>query len=93
MENSRLAYILCRDFFNSLKPQDVSCHESSPDLGFDRAAHHRKVKEWFMNSVKFCQKIDAEQCKHAGICLYHLYKSHLAVDCNVKKDYDKLLLA
>jgi hypothetical protein len=83
--------ILCRDYFNSVKPQGISKHEQSNDTNFDRAAQHKKVKEWFMNPSKFRREIEAEQRKHSGKCIFHLTKSHPTEECNVKKECDKLL--
>ena len=53
--------VLCRDYFNSVKPQGVARRDSSSDNSFDRVAQHKKVKEWFMNPSKFCREIEAEQ--------------------------------
>jgi hypothetical protein len=88
-----LAYhlVLFRDYFNSVKPQGISCHESSQDNPVDLVAHKKKVCEWFMNPTKYQQEIDAEQRKHSGKCIVHLTKSHPTCDCHVKKECDKFL--
>jgi hypothetical protein len=36
--------VLCRDYANSVRPQGHK-NESSNDTSFDRAAHHKKVKQ------------------------------------------------
>jgi hypothetical protein len=66
--------MLCRDYYNSVKPGSFN-HRSSQNTieqGFDREAHQKKVKEWFMSPVKFCHEIEAEQKRHPGKCIYHL---------------------
>jgi hypothetical protein len=83
--------ILCRDYFDSVKPQGVFKREQPNDTNFDRASQHKKVKEWFMNPSKFRCKIEAEQHKHLGKCIFHLTKSHSTDECNVKKECNKLL--
>jgi hypothetical protein len=37
--------VLCRDYFNSVKPQGVSRRDQSGETSFDRVAQHKKVKE------------------------------------------------
>jgi len=83
--------VLCRDYANSVRPQGHKI-ESSHDISFDRAAHHKKVKQWFMNPAKFQQEMDLEQAKHVGKCLYHLTKSHQTPDCYIKKECEKLIV-
>ena len=46
-----------------------------------------------MNPVKFKAKIEAEQAKYIGKCIYHLTKSHQTCDCYIKKECDKLTAA
>jgi hypothetical protein len=58
----------------------------------DRAAHHKKVRQWLMNPGKFHSEIEATEKQYCGKCIYHLSKSHSIADCNIKKDCDKLLL-
>jgi hypothetical protein len=83
--------VLCRDYFNSVKPQGILRKDSSTDSTFERIAHQKKVKEWFLNPTKFRREIESEQRKHSGKCIYHLSTSHPTADCNVKKECDKLL--
>jgi hypothetical protein len=85
--------VLCRDYFNSVKPQGFLCRDSShvPDSNFDHIAHQKKVKEWFLSPMKFCKEIESEQAKYIGKCLYHLTKSHQTCDCFVKKECDRIL--
>jgi hypothetical protein len=54
-------------------------------------AHHKKIKQWFLNPTKFRRELEAEQKKHQGKCIYHLSKSHPTAECNVKKECDKLI--
>jgi len=82
--------ILCRDYFNSVKPQISSRGESNKlNSTFDRAAHQKKVKEWFQNPVKFSKEIAQEQEKFHGKRLYHLTKSHQSCDCHILKEGGK----
>jgi len=61
--------ILCRDYFNSVKPQGVTKSSNNNDGFVDHTAHRKKVKTWFMNPSKFCKEIEAEQCKHPNKCI------------------------
>jgi hypothetical protein len=81
--------VLCRDYFNSVKPQGITRRDQSGEHTVDRTAQQKKVKEWFMNPSKFRRDIEAEQRKHPGRSFYHLSKSHTTDDCSVKKDCDK----
>jgi hypothetical protein len=87
--------ILCRDYSNLVHPQghkhDNSDFANNPSL--DRPAHHKKIKQWFMNPVKFHAKLEAEQAKYMGKCIYHLTKSNPTCDCYIKKECKKLLAA
>ncbi len=85
--------VLCRDYYHSVCPQGITKHNPSPDQNQDRVAQRKKVKEWFMNPAKFAKEIEAEQCKHPGKCIYHLSKTHPTIQCDVKKECEKLLLA
>ncbi len=85
--------VLCRDYFNSVKPFGVSKGNSTNDSNVDRVAQRKKVREWFMNPGKFSKEIEAEQCLHPGKCIFHLSKSHQTNNCDVKKECDKLLQA
>jgi len=82
--------ILCRDYFHSVKPQGVSKSTTQTDGFVDHTAHRKKVKNWFMNPIKFCKEIEAEQCKHPNKCIYHLSKTHSTDTCTVKIECDKL---
>ncbi|MFN9960758.1 MAG: hypothetical protein ACK55I_47355, partial [bacterium] len=82
--------ILCRDYFHSVKPQGVSKPMTPTDGFVDHTAHRKKVKSWFMNPIKFCKEIEAEQRKHPNKCIYHIPKTHLTETCNIKKECDKL---
>jgi hypothetical protein len=83
--------ILCRDYFHSVKPQGVSKSLPLTEGFVDHTAHRKKVKHWFMNPLKFCKEIEAEQCKYSNKCIYHLSKTHPTETCTVKKECDKLL--
>jgi hypothetical protein len=45
--------VLCRDYYNSVKPKGVE-RKSSPESTFDKEAHQKKIREWFLNPTKFC---------------------------------------
>jgi hypothetical protein len=89
--------VLCRNYANSVRPQGQRQKGESTDFdtnpSLDRTAHHKKIKQWFMNPVKFRAEMEAEQAKFAGKCLYHLTKSHPTYDCYIKKECDKVLAA
>jgi len=80
--------ILCRNFYNSVKPQGVS--SQTPKNNFvmhnvDRIAHQKKIKDWFLHPVKFYKEIAAEQRKYPNKCIYHLSDTHCTDDCHIKK--------
>ncbi len=87
--------ILCRDYYNSVKPFGSSKKEvSNPGAGghnasFDRLSHQKKVRQWFMQPTKYCQEIQKEQLKYPDMCIFHLSKTHITDDCHVKKECDK----
>jgi hypothetical protein len=85
---------LCRDYYNSVKPT-VSDRKSSilSETTFDKDAHQKKIRDWFMNPVKFCKHIENEQCRHPNKCIFHLSKTHSTENCSVKKECDRLLAA
>ncbi len=83
--------ILCRDYFHSVKPQGVSKSLPLTEGFVNHTAHRKKVKHWFMNPLKFCKEIEAEQCKYSNKCIYHLSKTHPTEECSVKKECDKIL--
>jgi hypothetical protein len=82
---------LCRDYYNSVKPQGLLRKEMSETSSNDRLAHQKKIRDWWMNPDKFCKQIENEQKTHTGKCLYHLTKSHQSSNCAVKKECDRLL--
>ncbi len=57
----------------------------------DCNAHHKKIKQWFMNLSKYCKEIMAEHQKYQDRCLYHLTKTHDTDACHIKKECDKLI--
>jgi hypothetical protein len=78
--------VLCRNYFNSVKPQGVSTQELSGDLlNIDRAAQQKKVRNWFLNPIKFCREIEKEQGKFPNMCIFHLTDTHSTDSCSVKK--------
>jgi hypothetical protein len=87
--------ILCRDYFHSINPYGILKRDLTNDAGTmnpaDRAAHHKKVKQWFLNPAKFRRELESEQKKYPGKSIYHLSKSHSTADCSVKKECDKFL--
>ncbi len=85
--------ILCRDYYNSVRPQGLIQTPSTMSCYIDHTAHRKKVKNWFMNPVKFKKKIEAEQAKHPNKCIFHLSKTHPTETCQVKKECDALLSA
>ncbi len=83
-------------FYNSIHPQgppkkDTISQEGSFLSEQERAAHHKKVRQWFLNPTKYCTEIEGEQRKYPGKCIYHLSKSHPTHDCNIKKEPEKLV--
>jgi len=88
--------VLCRDFYNSVNPKGPMTKRDRDlfsDLQIDRSAHHKKVRQWFMNPTRYCQDIATEQNKYPGKCIYHLSSTHSTTNCNVRKECDKLLSA
>jgi len=85
--------ILCRDYSNSVHPLGISKHASTSDSNFlsqnDCVAHHKKVRQWFLNTTKYCVEIETEQKRYAGKCIYHLSSSHCTDDCHIKKACDQ----
>jgi hypothetical protein len=84
---------LCRDYYNSIRPHSLGKKDSSSDPPVDRIAQQKKVREWFLNPVKFCKEIEHEQKRFPDKCIYHLPKSHPTDECNIKKECTKLLQA
>jgi len=83
--------VLCRDYYNSIKPQGLMKPDLFSQPQFDREAHQKKVKMWFMDPVKYHKAIESEQNKFPGKCLFHLPKSHPTEKCHVKLECDKCL--
>jgi len=83
--------VLCRDYYNSVRPYGILQPSSSISGHIDHTAHRKKVKIWFMNPTKYSKEIAAEQAKHPNKCLYHLSKTHLTDKCNVKLECDALI--
>jgi len=82
--------VLCRDFYNSIHPSSLISKEATQDATSDRTTQHRKkVKQWFLQPLKFCKEIETEQQKHPGMCIYHLSSSHPTENCHIKMDCDK----
>jgi hypothetical protein len=85
--------ILCRDYYNSVRPQGILQPSSSTSGHIDHSAHRKKVKSWFLNPTKYRKEIDAEQAKHPNKCIYHLSKTHPTEMCTVKKECDAMIAA
>jgi hypothetical protein len=85
--------VLCRDFYNSVKPNFSDKKSHLPDASFDKEAHQKKIRSWFLNPTKYCQLIEAEQSRHPSKCIYHLSKTHQTENCAVKKECDRILAA
>jgi len=87
--------ILCRDFYNSVNPKGPSKQNQDNDSDrmseADRNAHHKKIKSYFLNPIRYKSELEAEQKKYAGKCVYHLSKTQTTENCHVKKECDKVL--
>jgi len=89
--------ILCRDYYNFLHPNGPPTKKESQffDNVFaskqDRLSHQKKIKAWFMNPGKFKKELESEQQKYVGKCIYHLCETHSTMNCNVKRECEKLL--
>jgi hypothetical protein len=82
--------VLCRDFYKSIHPSSLISKEATQDATSDRTTQHRKkVKQWFLQPLKFCKEIETEQQKHPGMCIYHQSSSHPTENCHIKMDCDK----
>jgi len=82
--------VLCRDYYNSVNPMGpTKMTDYFLETNLDRNAHHKKIKQWFMNPAKFSKDILAEQQKFPGRCIYHLSKTHTTDDCHIKKECAK----
>jgi len=88
--------VLCRDYYNSIKSQGSTKKEhlglnlTNTNSSFDRIAHQKKIRNWFMQPDKFSQAISREQQKFPDMCIFHMSKTHQTHDCHVKKECDKL---
>jgi hypothetical protein len=87
--------VLCRDFYSSVNPKGPLKRTRDSDSDrmseAERSAHHKKVRNWFMNPSRFKSELEAEQKKHPGKCVYHLSKTHSTDTCAVKKECERLL--
>jgi hypothetical protein len=87
--------VLCHDYANSVRPQGHTKIDPSSDFAtdgsIDRTAHHKKIKQWFMNPTKYKAELEAEQLKYASKCVYHLTKNHQTPNCYIKKECEKLV--
>jgi hypothetical protein len=86
--------VLCQDFYNSVNPKGpTSKRERDPfsELQIDRGAHHKKIRQWFMNPTRYRQEISSEQQKYPGKYIYHLSSTHSTANCNIKKECDRIL--
>jgi hypothetical protein len=82
--------VLCRNYYNSVNPSGITIKGSVQDANMEKTNQHRKkIKQWFLNPLKFCKEIKAEQLKHPGMCIYHLSASHSTEACHIKLDCDK----
>jgi len=82
--------VLCRNYFNSVRPNGVTSKDSSGDVAnIDRAAQQKKVRDWFLNPLKFCREIEKEQSKFPNMCIFHLTDTHSTDTCSVKKNCER----
>jgi len=85
--------ILCRDFYNSVNPKGPLKRgrdaESDRMSESERSAHHKKIRNWFLNPSKYKSELENEQ--NQGKCIYHLSKTHLTENCHVKKECDTIV--
>jgi len=88
--------VLCRDYYNSVNPKGIHSGDqgsATTDSHASRMAQQKKVREWFLNPVKFREEIEREQKCHPDKCIYHLTKSHPTATCFVKLECDKQVQA
>jgi len=86
--------VLCHDYYNSVNPQGPPKQGTSRDgisSPTDRAIHHKKARQWFLQPEKYCNEITNEQKRFPEKCIYHLSKSHETKDFFVKQEGDKLI--
>jgi len=82
---------LCRDYYNSVKPTVSDRKTPVIDTPFDKEAHQKKIRDWFLNPLKFCKHIENEQRSHPNKCIFHLSKTHQTDNCAVKKECDRIV--
>jgi hypothetical protein len=88
---------LCCDNHNSVKSTPSfkrpgkDSGKDPKDASFDREAHQKKVREWFLNPTKYSRELDAAYRKYPGQCIYHLSQTHLTPACFIKKECEKTL--
>jgi hypothetical protein len=88
---------LCRDYHNSIKSTSTFKHpgkdsgKDPKDSSFDREAHQKKVREWFLNPTKYAPELEAAYRRYPGQCIYHLSKTHLTPACFIKKECEKTM--
>jgi hypothetical protein len=84
---------LCRHYYNSINPKGLvsSTRDSSNDSYQKRMQQIKKVKEWFLSPAKFCKEITQEQQKYPDQCIFHLTKTHLTSECNLKRGCDRII--
>jgi len=88
--------VFCRNYSNSLNSQTILKRESSkPPPGppsQDRANHHKKIRQWFLNPMRYKKELEAEQKKCGEqCCVYHLSDTHPTAQCSIKKECDRIL--
>ena len=42
---------LCRDYYNSVKPTASDRKSTNPEISFDKEAHQKKIRDWFLNPL------------------------------------------
>jgi len=83
--------VLCRDFYHSINPKGVTPRETTNTNDYNtRMNQQKKVKEWFLQPLKFCKEIEREQKKYPDMCIFHLSKSHATDACYLKKECEKI---
>jgi hypothetical protein len=62
--------VLCRNYYNSVNPPGLKKQDSSSDIMFntlmERAANHKKVRQWFLNPGYFRSEIEAAEKQHGS---------------------------
>lgn len=86
--------MLCRNYSHSVNPQGLPKCDSTPKIptnNGNRAHHHKKIRQWFLNPEKYKSELAAEQQKHEGKCVYHLTDTHTTETCSIKKECDHIV--